>query len=113
MIINNIFLRIYDITSLITIRPAVKDPGYPVTFHVLRPLRVWKQCIINTKTRNRKIIHDICLSFIKNTIAHAGQKEYKWVTVYLKQEELILSFKKKYLGGALTTSKECMIQPKS
>ncbi|KAK3042801.1 hypothetical protein RJ639_001074 [Escallonia herrerae] len=39
-------------------------------------------------------------------IMPSGEKEHKWVTIYLKHKELILSFRKKYLGGALTTSKE-------
>ncbi|KAA8540127.1 hypothetical protein F0562_026819 [Nyssa sinensis] len=42
-------------------------------------------------------------------ILPSGHKEYKWVTIYLKHKQLILSFRKKYLGGALTTAKEYKI----
>ncbi|CAK9187744.1 unnamed protein product [Ilex paraguariensis] len=39
-------------------------------------------------------------------IMPSGQKEYKLVNIYLKYDQLTLSFRKKYLGGALTTSKQ-------
>ncbi|XP_019248947.1 PREDICTED: uncharacterized protein LOC109228244 [Nicotiana attenuata] len=38
-------------------------------------------------------------------IMPSGHKEDKWVTLHLKQNQLILSLKRKYFG-ALTTSKE-------
>lgn len=44
----------------------------------------------------------------ENTITNAGSKEYKNVTLYSKHKYVILCFQKKYFGGTLTTSKECM-----
>ncbi|CAL5323475.1 unnamed protein product [Camellia sinensis] len=39
----------------------------------------------------------------------SGEKGCKWVTIYLKRRQLTLSFRKKYLGGFLTATKEYMI----
>lgn len=47
----------------------------------------------------------ILLSYCYNTTGH---KEDKWVTLHQKQNQLILSLKRKYFG-ALTTSKECKL----
>ncbi|KAH6756315.1 hypothetical protein C2S53_003484 [Perilla frutescens var. hirtella] len=47
-----------------------------------------------------KISAEIC------TIMPSGRKEWRRVTVYLKRHNLVFCFRKKYLGGALTSSKE-------
>ncbi|GFY81808.1 breast basic conserved 1 [Actinidia rufa] len=42
-------------------------------------------------------------------IMPSGEKGFKWVRIHLKQRQLTLSFRNKYFGGALTTSKEYKI----
>ncbi|XP_052194571.1 VAN3-binding protein-like isoform X2 [Diospyros lotus] len=42
-------------------------------------------------------------------ILPSGKREFKWVTICLKQRQLMLCFRIKYLGGALTATKEYKI----